>query len=210
MSDAFVLKGHDLEYTCLSDASTDLDSQDEEIEFKYEVAEGDVFSKGAENVWAADEIRGYKDVNAGSSWKVCSEYCVETKQLDSMLLSTSTPAENQAVTEEKEERTAPSELAETSLHEPSISPKESQSLDQLSNTEECATASESSPETRTATPLSDIQPIMRTPSPPAFAKLVAGLRLNNEERPKSSETPQTPPKEDLRNFILRSGLFPVA
>jgi hypothetical protein len=212
MSDAFVLRGHghvDLEYNCLSDASTDLDSQDEEIEFKYDVAEGDDFLEGDEDVRVVNGIRGSEDVNAGSSWIESSGNCVETKQLDSMF-STSTPAENQAVTEEKEEKTAPSEFAETSLHEPSVSPKEPQSLDQLSNTEECATVSESSPETRTATLLSDIQPTMRTPSPPAFAKIAGGLYLNNEEQPKSSETPQTSPKEDLRNFILRSGLFPIA
>src|ERR1700738_5177263 len=96
--------------------------------------------------------------------------------------------------------------AESDLsHLPQVTPKPNT----LSSAED--STFESSPCERTLNPLSEVQPNTQAPPPTAFAKILAGMGMNSgDARSVSPESENLSAKEDLRNFIARSGLFLAA
>jgi hypothetical protein len=203
-----------LEYGCLSDSSTDFDWQDEK-EIEYEGGEVDHLVGGAVDVPVGsyelgrkeDELGCEEDIirlNIASSSTVSVEIWFDAEQFEGVLADSSSPAALPPGTDTVEETDAKSGQSETLPEEPRPEnpAEDTQSQDQLVSTEDFIPTKYSENRQMPA-PLSDEE--QSTPAAP-FAKIFAAAH----EQTQSQETAQPSKGNNLRDFILRSGLFSIA
>lgn len=206
-----------LEYGCLSDSSTEFDWQDEK-EIEYEGGEVDHLMGGGVNMATGDdEFRHEEDklgfeedsicVDTASSSAVSIEIRLDTGQFEGVLVDSSSPALLPPGTDAVEETDARFGQSETPQNEalPESPAEDHESQDQFVSTENSIPTGYSENKQMPA-PLSNEEQSTPAQSSVPFAKIFAA----GDEQTQSQETTQPSKGNNLRDFILKSGLFSIA